>query len=741
MGDIKEGMDETEVNIKDLNSLTDSLVEVKEETARYSQLGTAQENLNKLINVPEIVKDTENAIFEDRLLEAHKALSEVEQSRDDLLFELHRVKQKQYSSVDKDLLCEYFTDASKLSVKLEKKLNSILGNTLNTVRQNPKVIVTALRVIEREEKLDAEHQSHLESTGFLPPGRPKCWQSKCMEKIKQHVLNTIEGLQLEDDRQQSKMWLVRYLELVRIQTQKDLRIAKTLCMPVFPPNYKILEMYVDLYHEAISQKLSRIISNGLEDQEDVTVLQWTIQTYPGEDLLQARNLQIHPTLIKPLLDELTLEKLKQEYLDKKEAEFKEWMKRALKLETKDWRKESNEPEKDENDKYQTSFARTVFLMVDQNLQVAETISQELTTKLFVRSLKQLICITQDYCGAIKTFKDYYFLDRSKMSLGQFTRFMVAIVNNSELSRDLSQTNQTKWLKPGQQDKDAAVKLEQLLNCYNDLKETASNILLNEVFLDIQDNFNEDIGTVVSTLADYFVDYSHLRENIFEGFTALAQERVAIAYMNALLQRGKENTIYENMDESMREIRAKLSKLAKKVARESEQLQGFFRSVAGEKADFDSPFNALGSLTEVLGQSEVGMLILDVESLVEKYPDLSKDQLTCLLNLRGDLDTKKVKQIVEDSIPKEPKSTLQAKSIFSKFKVEVSSSKIPFTENTPGLNLGSLNPFGTAENKSSLNLASLNPFGNDENKSSLNLASLNPFGNDETTSSLNPFGND
>ena len=64
MGDIKEGMDETEVNIKDLNSLTDSLVEVKEETARYSQLGTAQENLNKLINVPEIVKDTENAIFE-----------------------------------------------------------------------------------------------------------------------------------------------------------------------------------------------------------------------------------------------------------------------------------------------------------------------------------------------------------------------------------------------------------------------------------------------------------------------------------------------------------------------------------------------------------------------------------------------------------------------------------------------------------------------------------------------------
>ena len=69
----------------------------------------------------------------------------------------------------------------------------------------------------------------------------------------------------------------------------------------------------------------------------------------------------------------------------------------------------------------------------------------------------------------------------------------------------------------------------------------------------------------------------------------------------------------------------------------------------------------------------------------------------------------------------PKHNTQA---ITEFKVEVSTTKNPFAENTPGLNL-----------------ASLNPFGNDENKSGLNLASLNPFGNDENTSSLNPFGND
>ena len=78
-------MDETEVNIKDLNDLTDRLADVREETSRYSQLSTAQENLKHLFTVPETVKNTEAAIVEGKLLDAHKSLSELEQSRDDLV--------------------------------------------------------------------------------------------------------------------------------------------------------------------------------------------------------------------------------------------------------------------------------------------------------------------------------------------------------------------------------------------------------------------------------------------------------------------------------------------------------------------------------------------------------------------------------------------------------------------------------------------------------------------------------
>ena len=52
------------------------------------------------------------------------------------------------------MLKAYFEDVEVLSQLLEKQLRLVLSRTLNTVRKEPTVIVTALRIIEREEKAD-----------------------------------------------------------------------------------------------------------------------------------------------------------------------------------------------------------------------------------------------------------------------------------------------------------------------------------------------------------------------------------------------------------------------------------------------------------------------------------------------------------------------------------------------------------------------------------------------------------
>ena len=57
------------------------------------------------------------------------------------------------------------------------------------------VVVTALRIIEREERSDSECLQRQKSTGFLPADRPKRWREKALAVLRTNVQERIEGNQ------------------------------------------------------------------------------------------------------------------------------------------------------------------------------------------------------------------------------------------------------------------------------------------------------------------------------------------------------------------------------------------------------------------------------------------------------------------------------------------------------------------------------------------------------------------
>ncbi|GBP06944.1 Exocyst complex component 3 [Eumeta japonica] len=73
---------------------------------------------------------TMTLIEEDKLLNAHQCLADLENARDDLLYELHK-QPKQHAS-DKITLKRHFEKIETVSQALEKKLRLILSRTLNT---------------------------------------------------------------------------------------------------------------------------------------------------------------------------------------------------------------------------------------------------------------------------------------------------------------------------------------------------------------------------------------------------------------------------------------------------------------------------------------------------------------------------------------------------------------------------------------------------------------------------------
>ncbi|XP_041985818.1 exocyst complex component 3 [Aricia agestis] len=630
---ISQKMDELEDLLKTVPPLVASLQPVREEDSRHSQYVTAMDSLKHIFTVPESVAKTKQWIGEGKLLHAHQCLSDLENSRDDLLYELHRLPNQ--SSHDKIMLKAYFEDVEVVSNLLEKQIKLILARTLNTVRKEPTVIVTALRIIEREEKRDQMAVQQQDQSGFIPPGRPKNWRNKAFEVLECAVAQRVEGTRV-DEREDNKLWLIRYLELTRQLILEDLRVVKTLCVPCFPPHYDIVNKYVNMYHTCLSTSLQDVVNNGLEGNEYVTLLSWILNTYPGPELMSSPEVNVDVSSLPPLLSKETMKKLEDEYLQKMESNYIEWMEKTLEAERAEWGSERAPELEPHTNAFHTHTPVIVFQMIDQNLQVTETISKEITFKALLLSIEQVTRFGNMYREGVAQFKKQHFADRSRVAY--FTHHMITVVNNSaQMARLARQTQARRW-PPGQHDARAAATIDRLHQTFQALRDEAVKFLLEEAFLDLEEHFDDlftakwqtssvPIDVVCVTLEDYFQDYNHLREKNFEYVINEAQNLVYKKYITAMLSK---KITFKTVEEAQQ--------AATKIVKEANQIKSFFRRIASnaEGVNVDYPFEVISMLAEVIRCGDAEMISLDLHGLLDKCPDISDEHLARLLALRADL---------------------------------------------------------------------------------------------------------
>lgn len=192
-----------------------------------------------------------------------------------------------------------------------------------------------------------------------------------------------------------------------------------------------------------------------------------------------------------------------------------------------------------------------------------------------------------------------------------------------------------------------------------LRNEAGQYLLEEVFLDLGKHFEEiftsrwlginlPVDTICATLEDYFQDYNKLVEANFKFIIKEAYLSVIKRYLNAMFSKRVVFKTYKECEAA-----------ANQVLKETEQLKKVFESVLPEIKE-DDPFHILIMLAEVL-KSIDDMLSFDLHRLVEKYPDITEDQLLRLLYLRGDVSRSDAKEKVSYVLKTKPK-TLQHSTI-------------------------------------------------------------------------------
>ncbi|XP_012590357.1 PREDICTED: exocyst complex component 3 [Condylura cristata] len=339
-------------------STVESLRGVKDAVVRHSQLAAAVENLKSIFSVPEIVRETQGLIEQGALLQAHRRLMDLECSRDGLMCEQFRMDSG--NTRDMALIHSYFGSTQALSDELAKQLWVVLQRALVTVRRDPTLLVSVVRIIEREEKIDRRILDRKKQTGFVPPGRPKSWKEKMFAVLDKTVTTRIEGAQA-DTRESDKMWLVRHLEIVRKYVLDDLVVAKTLLAQCFPPHYEILAALLRMYQQALRARMQELAAEDLEASEIVSLLTWVLNTYTRYCPLPRPAPACWEAGFSPTCGP-------------------RGARQAAGL---------CAPGADQDGFYQTTLPAIVFQMFEQNLQVAAQISEDLKAKVLVLCLQQM----------------------------------------------------------------------------------------------------------------------------------------------------------------------------------------------------------------------------------------------------------------------------------------------------------------------------------------------------------------
>ncbi|TNN42622.1 Exocyst complex component 3 [Liparis tanakae] len=348
--------------------------------------------------------------------------------------QLDKVEQYRRREARKKASVEARLKVQELSDELAKQLWMVLQRAIVTVRRDPTMLVSVVRIIEREEKIDRRMVDRKKQTGFIPPGRPKRWKDKMFQVLEGTVGTRIEG------------------------TQSVTREAD-----------KIEEMmgHAELYSECDINQLEPLLPQDVVDE----LLSKYVQTFTSDPGYRTG-------APDPLVDPACLQ-----------SNITGWLRKALETDKKDWQKET-EPEADQDGYYQTTLPAIVFQMFEQNLQVAAQIDGEFKEQVLKLCLKQMNTFLVRYREEAMTYKEEHLRDRQLPQC--YIQYMIAIINNCQTFKESINSLKRKYSQASEPtDSDAAIE-----RTLSDVAKEGCQFLLDEVFLDLEEMTSEALRRVV-----------------------------------------------------------------------------------------------------------------------------------------------------------------------------------------------------------------------------------------------------
>uniref|UniRef100_A0A8C9F446 Exocyst complex component 3-like protein n=1 Tax=Pavo cristatus TaxID=9049 RepID=A0A8C9F446_PAVCR len=599
--------------------------------AEHVQLASVVQVLPQLFSVHEVFSHTLQLLHGQHLLEAHAELMMMEHLRDDILSQLHL---RGLSSAQATVL-SYFSGLQELNESLAKQLWGIVGSSLQLVREDPVLFVTAIRIIEREEKID---DTLLLDATFLPPGRPKGWRQKFY-----HVLQeTITAAHFNAIRMDAEgPGLARHLAALQRDIVSELRVVKDLMVQCVPAHYNILSVCTATYHRALSSHLQDILREDLDKQALFLLLEWVLRMYPSPEVMGHPDLlpEVDVSSLGPLISPELVDQTERKYVEKVKASVLEWMQRTLEVEFKEWFREE-EPEVDHQGFFQSALPVIVVQMLSENIQVASLITDSLQQKVYNMALEELEAFLGRLREVLVQCGKEHQKDRTVPK--HYVPYLLAMLNNN-----LALSSSIPSLNPNAACREVPVSLRAALD---KMQKKACQLLLEELLLDLQPLYvqlpsrkwlsgSQLVNSMCEVIDKYTKDFSHVRKPAFTLLLMESELLVASQYLRALMQK---KMVCKSKEER--------GQFCDRLLQDATQLRELFCSLGLDRSQ--QSLEAVFALRELICLKDPALLSLEVLGFITKYPDVSDEHISTLLDLRGDV-SKDVRHMVLEMMAQNP----------------------------------------------------------------------------------------
>lgn len=322
-----------------------------------------------------------------------------------------------------------------------------------------------------------------------------------------------------------------------------------------------------------------------------------------------------------------LEEQLNRYTRSMRACLSQWIHKALEVEFSDWLRDQ-EPDKDQDGFYLSSFQQIIVQMLMENVQLAASLGESLENRVKNAVLYEMENFLVWLREALVKYGIEHMKDRTYPTY--FIQYLLAIINGCcALSSIISQLQPEESWSPGFRKATPC-----LQTSLDKTQKKACHLLLDELQTELQPLFREipsrpwltssdNVRFICEKMEDFSQYLCKARAPVCQYLLAQTERMLTIEYVRALIH-----------NKFVCRSHVERQQLAHRMAQDAEELSTALHTMGLGESALCVPL--IHSLQELFALKDPSLLSLEVLGLMTAFPDISDDHVLALLELRGDV---------------------------------------------------------------------------------------------------------